>query len=105
MKTTTLENLPELRLPVLLIVSIFLGSVWSTMDVAAAPGKLDPSSPAYPLKVSSNRRYLVDQNNTPFLIAGDVPQALVVTMASTAEAAVYFDDRQAHGFNACGLTC
>ena len=100
MKTTTLQHLPELKLPVVLIVSIFLGSVWTTLDVAAAPGKVPgPSSPAYPLKVSSNRRYLVDQNNTPFLIAGDVPQ-VIVTMASTAEAAAYFDDRQAHGFNA-----
>jgi len=25
----------------------------------------------YPLKVSANRRYLVHQNNTPFLIVGD----------------------------------
>jgi len=58
-----------------------------------------PSSPAYPLKVSANRRYLVDQNNTPFLIAGDVPQPLVA-MVSTADAASYFDNRQAHGFNA-----
>jgi len=58
-----------------------------------------PSSPAYPLKVSANRRYLVDQNNTPFLIAGDVPQPLVA-MVSTADAANYFDNRQAHGFNA-----
>ena len=63
---------------------------------AQSPGT---SSPAYPLKVSANRRYLVDQNNIPFLIAGDVPQPLV-RMVSTADAASYFDDRQAHGFNA-----
>jgi hypothetical protein len=55
--------------------------------------------PAYPLKVSANNRYLVDQNNSPFLIVGDSPQAMPV-MLSTAEAARYFDDRQAHGFNA-----
>jgi hypothetical protein len=56
------------------------------------------SSPAYPLKVSANRRYLVDQNNIPFLIAGDSPQALPV-MVSTSDAAKYFDDRESHGFN------
>jgi hypothetical protein len=55
--------------------------------------------PVYPLKVSANRRYLVDRNNIPFLIAGDVPQPIVAKI-STADAAVYFDNRQAHGFNA-----
>lgn len=54
--------------------------------------------PSYPVKISSNGRYLVDQNNTPFLIAGDNPHALV-TMVSLADAAHYFDDREAHGFN------
>ncbi len=77
-----------------------LGSVWTTVDGFAAPRKAQTAgSHAYPLKVSTNHRYLVDQNNSPFLIAGDVPQ-VIVTMASTAEAASYFDDRQAHGFNA-----
>jgi hypothetical protein len=62
-------------------------------------GSANPAnSPAYPLKVSANRRYLVDQNNIPFLIVGDSPQALPV-MVSTSDAARYFDDREAHGFN------
>ena len=100
MKTKTLQNYPGLRPTVLLVVLTLLGSLWAIMDIAAAPCKVPRASfPAYPLKVSANRRYLVDQNNTPFLIAGDVPQ-VIVTMASTAEAASYFDDRQAHGFNA-----
>ena len=54
--------------------------------------------PAYPLKVSGNRRYLVDQNNTPFLIAGESPQALMVNL-SEAEAEEFFANRQSHGFN------
>jgi Protein of unknown function (DUF4038)/Putative collagen-binding domain of a collagenase len=54
--------------------------------------------PAYPLQVSANRRYLVDQNNVPFLIAGDSPQSLMVNL-SEEEAESYFADRQAHGFN------
>ena len=54
----------------------------------------------YPLKVgSTNPRILVDQNNTPFLMMGDSPQALVVNL-SLAEAAAYLADRAAHGFNA-----
>ena len=55
--------------------------------------------PTYPLKVSANGRYLVDQNNVPFLLCGDVPQ-VIVTMASTAQAAQFFAEREAQGFNA-----
>ena len=72
-------------------------------------GKLDlafaqtPSAslPAYPLKLSANHRYLVDQHNKPFLIVGDSPQGLVCKL-SEAEAEKYFADRQAHGFNTAG---
>jgi hypothetical protein len=82
------------------VVLTLLGSVGAILNGAVVPRKASAGSfPAYPLKVSANRRYLVDQNNSPFLIVGDVPQ-VIVTMASTAEAASYFDDRQAHGFNA-----
>jgi hypothetical protein len=42
---------------------------------------------------------LVDQNNAPFLIAGDNPHALL-GMGSTADAESFFADRQIHGFNA-----
>jgi hypothetical protein len=98
MKTGTPWNHPNLRHAVLLVALTLLGCVWARAQ-AAAPKVSSTSSPAYPLKVSANRRYLVDQNNIPFLIAGDVPQPLV-TMVSTADAGSYFDDRQAHGFNA-----
>src|SRR5262249_892296 len=50
-------------------------------------------------KKSSNGRYLVDQSNLPFLIAGDAPQALMVNL-SEADADRYFANRKAHGFNA-----
>ena len=56
----------------------------------------------YPLKVSSNQRYLVDQNNHPFLLVGDSPQALIGTRTE-ADAAAYFADRRAHGFNAAEI--
>ena len=42
---------------------------------------------------------MVDQNNTPFLIVGDNPHALL-GMGSTADAESFFANRQAHGFNA-----
>src|SRR5260221_3205027 len=57
-----------------------------------------PPHAAYPLKVSANRRYLVDQENVPVLLMGDSPQALTVNI-SEAEADMFFADREAHGFN------
>jgi hypothetical protein len=54
--------------------------------------------PAYPLKVSANGRYLVDQKNAPFLIAGESPQAMTVNLTE-AEAEVFFANRHGHGFN------
>jgi hypothetical protein len=57
-----------------------------------------PGKTAFPLKVSSNGRYLVDQNGVPFPMVGDSPQALIGNL-SESEAARYFADRQAHGFN------
>ena len=53
---------------------------------------------AYPVQKSPNGRYLVDQNNAPFLVAGDAPQSLTVNL-STADADFYLADRAAHGFN------
>jgi len=49
--------------------------------------------------MSANKRYLVDQNNVPFLIHGDSPQALMVNL-SEADADTFFADRQRFGFNA-----
>ncbi|HXQ81963.1 MAG TPA: DUF4038 domain-containing protein [Opitutaceae bacterium] len=54
---------------------------------------------SYPVKVgSTNPRILVDQDNTPFLIVGDSPHALIVNL-SEPDAASYLADRAAHGFN------
>ena len=56
------------------------------------------SAPSYPLKVSRNRRYLVDQRNVPFLIVGDSPQALIGNL-SVKDASAYIANRKAAGFN------
>jgi hypothetical protein len=56
-------------------------------------------SPAYPLKMSSNHRYLVDQNNVPVLVIGDSPQSMT-TMCTPAQQNTYFSNRQSKGFNA-----
>lgn len=57
--------------------------------------------PAYPLKLSENRRCLVDQNNHPFLMTGDTPQGLMGRLTEQ-DAERYFADREAHGFNTAG---
>ena len=50
----------------------------------------------YPLRQRANRRYLVDQSNSPVMIVGDSPQALMVNL-TTNEAAFFFADRAAYG--------
>ncbi len=56
------------------------------------------AKPAYPLRISANGRYLVDQNDVPFLIIGDSPQSLIGNL-SAADQQMYLADRRAHGFN------
>ena len=55
-------------------------------------------APTYPVKAGPTGRYLVDQNNVPFLIAGDSPQAMIGNL-SEADAELFFQNRKAHGFN------
>jgi Protein of unknown function (DUF4038) len=57
-----------------------------------------PASPVYPLKASANNRYLVDQNDVPFLMVGDSPQALIGNLAPT-EAAFFMENRRRYGIN------
>src|SRR3974390_3227083 len=52
--------------------------------------------PVYPLKASSNNRYLVDQTNTPFLMIGDAPHALIGNVSPLA-AEEYFSNRSKYG--------
>lgn len=86
----------------MLIALILLGPVVAAAQVSASlSNSSSVGAPVYPVKVGTNGRYLVDQNNTPFLIAGDSPQGLMGRL-SEAEADSYFSDRQAHGFNAVG---
>jgi hypothetical protein len=59
----------------------------------------NPDGPVYPLKASGNNRYLVDQNNTPFLMVGDSPQNLVTNL-SPKEAAAFMANRRSYGINA-----
>jgi len=102
MEVGILNNYLDVRLRTLFTVLTLLGTMCARIRVNAAPRDASSASfPAYPVKVSANGRYLVDQNNIPFLIAGDSPQGLMYRL-SEAQAENYFADRQAHGFNTAG---
>ena len=75
-----------------------VGTAWVMQMAAFKAAGSTPPDTHYPLKVSASGRYLVDQSDTPFLITGDSPQALMVNL-SEADADAYFADRQAAGFN------
>ncbi len=60
-----------------------------------------PAPSVFPLKISENHRFLVDQNNVPFLMVGDTPQGLMGRLTEK-DAELYFADREAHGFNTAG---
>ena len=58
-----------------------------------------PTGPAFPIKASVNNRYLVDQNDVPFILVGDAPQSMFANI-STDDARAYLADRASHGINA-----
>lgn len=59
--------------------------------------------PTYPLKVSSNGRYLVDQTNTPVLLVGESAYSLI-SQLSSADVSVYLANRSEKGFNFLWVT-
>ncbi len=54
--------------------------------------------PVFPLQLSDDHRYLVDQAGAPFLINGDAAWSLAVQL-DRQEVATYLDARRAMGFN------
>jgi hypothetical protein len=102
---------------VLVAVGVSLASPWKRLERGRSQSQLSPptgrnqrpptSVPhvkaghrvVYPLKVSSNRRYLVDQRDVPFLVVGESPQSMIGNL-SLKEGAAYLANRKAAGFNA-----
>ena len=85
----------------LLVASLAVALQAAARDEAKPGMGKDLHAAAYPLKVSSNHRYLVDQLGRPFLIVGDTPQGLMGRLTEK-DAEYYFADREAHGFNTLG---
>jgi hypothetical protein len=79
-------------------VGIFCGLGGATNPSAAFELSTDGYLPVYPVKASFNNRYLVDQNNFPFMIVGDSPHSLIGRM-SKSDADLYMTNRQRYGIN------
>jgi hypothetical protein len=74
------------------------GGACSASERVSPEASTRPNFPAYPVRTSANNRYLVDQNNVPFMIVGDSPHSLVGRM-SKSDAEFYMVNRQRHGIN------
>src|SRR5215475_11718111 len=99
--STTRKSFAHSVAGVLLGVAIFMAPMPRALaqKVPTDTGILgSPDGPAYPLKASGNNRYLVDQNNTPFLMVGDSPQQLITNL-SPQEAAAFMANRRSYGIN------
>jgi Protein of unknown function (DUF4038)/Putative collagen-binding domain of a collagenase len=91
------ESTPRPRMPAVIRAGAKSpGSLPSPIAVTTA------TSYAYPLKVSQNGRYLVDQSNKPFRIQGDSAQSLIANLTYS-EADTYLSNRQAKGFNTVNI--
>jgi hypothetical protein len=67
-----------------------VGSVWAS-DAAAREAK-------FPLRLSDDRRHLVDQSGVPFFIQGEAAWSLVAQL-ERADVELYLEDRKRRGFN------
>jgi len=65
----------------------------------AAVAASQQTSTNRPFRISENRRSLVGQDGTPFLLQGDAAWSLIANLTRE-EAAQYLQDRKAKGFNA-----
>jgi Protein of unknown function (DUF4038)/Putative collagen-binding domain of a collagenase len=75
-----------------------LGAIFAAalaLALASTTAQADP----FPLQISANHRYLVDQHGHPFFMVGDSPQAMVGNL-SLAQAKFFMKNRAQYGINA-----
>jgi hypothetical protein len=68
----------------------------TTGRVQAAEVPVQP--PRFPLRLSDDRRYVVDQTGRPFLIQGDSAWSIIAQLKND-EVETYLEDRRRRGFN------
>src|SRR5262245_38450614 len=95
----TIDFLPRALLGrALLIVALCLAPLPCVAQGGPAENAQSREVAAFPLKASANNRYLVDQENKPFLMVGDSPQHLIANL-SPQEAAAFMANRRGYGIN------
>ena len=72
-------------------------------DDAASPASSTttpppPADPKFPVAVSADKRYLVDEDGNPWMMNGDSPQCMPANL-SVADMEYFFANRAGHGFN------
>jgi hypothetical protein len=72
------------------------------IDTAERLADVAPAAITFPVGVSENRRYLVDQDGNPYMLNGESPQCMSGNL-STADMELFFENRQQHGFNAAWI--
>ena len=82
----------------------FAALIWAAAllgtSAGCLPAQASSASPAgLPLRVSADHRYLVDQQDQPFLVVGDTAWSLIAQL-SEADIDHYLKDRHQRGFNA-----
>jgi hypothetical protein len=77
-------------------VKVMLLSVFGCLVFSSV---LHPADRISCLKVGDNKRYLVDQNNVPFLMQGDAAWSVIVELNDT-QVEQYLNNRRQKGFNA-----
>jgi hypothetical protein len=80
------------------VVTNWLATVTSEVVTLKVVSSRPPEDASFPVKVSSNGRYLVDQANRPFRIQGEAAWSLISNL-TYAEADRYLSNRKAKGFN------
>jgi Protein of unknown function (DUF4038)/Putative collagen-binding domain of a collagenase/IPT/TIG domain len=81
------------------------GNVVVTVGGVASNGVLFTVSTAaakWPIKISANKRYFVDQNGTPWMMVADAAHHLMPAIPQSS-VAQYLNDRVANGFNTINL--
>ena len=88
------------RLPGLcfaLLIGIFFTGEHADAQSSSIPPKTDSARAAFPVKISTNSRYLVDQNNKPFPILGRTAWFIISQPVSGYQA--FINNCISHGYN------